>query len=100
MSTDGDSRPGPAYVAYPSLQTFLSQLKEHGVPSQIDRSVMTSFSGGTQSHLAATLRFLRLTNGSGAPSPAMRSLVEAVGTDQWGAALKPVIEVRLRRGSR
>jgi hypothetical protein len=92
MSTDGESRPGPAYVAFPSLQTFFGQLKEHGIPPQIDRSIMQTFSGGTQSHLVSALRFLRLADSNNAPTPAIRELVDAVGTDKWAAALRPVIE--------
>jgi len=91
MSTDGEKRPGPAYVAFPSMKTLLQQLKEHGVPSQIDRSVLGSFSGATQTQLVTALRFLRLITANNTPTPAMRTLVDAVGTDGWAEALKKVM---------
>lgn len=91
MSTDGKSGPGPAYVAFPSFRTLLEQFKEHGTPGRIDRSVMGNFSGGTQSHLISTLRFLRLIGPDSVPTPKLRPLADAVGTDQWATALRPII---------
>lgn len=92
MSTDAtESKVAPAYVAYPSLTNLIASFKEHGVPGQVDRSVMLNFSGGTQSHLMTTLKFLKLLGPSNIPNENLRKLTDAYGTEQWSQTLNPVV---------
>lgn len=73
--------PLPPYVPYRTLSTFLDSLKV-GIPSHIDKSVMTSFSGGIQSWLKAALRTMKLIDAEGVPQERLRKLVVAQGEDR------------------
>ena len=37
----------PPYVSFVTFKTCVADLKEHGIPNKIDRSVLTRFSGVT-----------------------------------------------------
>ena len=50
--------PSPSSTA--TFKTFIEDLHEHGVPSRIDRSVLTRFSGIVGTQLMHALRFLSL----------------------------------------
>lgn len=93
MADEGESRAqvSPPYIAFQSLKTLLTGLKEHGVPSRIDRSVLTNFSGAVGSQVITALRFLKLINGENNPQTRLHTLVEAYGTDTWQAELGGVI---------
>ncbi|WP_146413092.1 DUF5343 domain-containing protein [Crateriforma conspicua] len=78
-------------MAYPTFKNFIGHLKEHGTPSRIDKSVMSHLSGGTQSHLSSTLKFLSLIDEAQAPSSELHGLIAAHGTEQWAFALKEVL---------
>ena len=77
----------PPYVSYPTLRNFLETLSNTATPKHIDKSMMPTLSGATQSHLMSTLRALGLTKPDGESTPLLHSLVEAVGKDTWPAAL-------------
>jgi hypothetical protein len=81
----------PPYVAFSTTKTFFGTLKEHGLPGRIDRSVLGNFSGQVGSQLITALRFLRLVDAFGHPTPALGELVEAFGTDGWPHALRKVM---------
>ena len=65
----------PPYVAYKTFAAFIEGLKKTGIPSRIDRSVMSSLSGTAQSQLAATLRIFNLVSDSGHPEERLSTLV-------------------------
>jgi hypothetical protein len=84
---------GPAapYTAFQSLKTMAKQMKEHGVPSRVDRSVLTNFSGAVGSQVITALKFLKLTDDDGHPTVALRKLVDAYDTDAWATVLAQII---------
>ena len=82
----------PPYIAYKTFQTLLGDFKEHGLPPQIDRSVMTRFSGGVQSQLKIALRALDYINEKEEPAAQFKALVDAFETAEYGARLREMIE--------
>jgi hypothetical protein len=76
MSNEGSPKKHlPPYVAYRTLTNFIDSLKQ-GLPQQIDRSVMSSKSGGSQSHIMAALEYLHLTD-NGVTTELLRKLVDS-----------------------
>jgi hypothetical protein len=83
----------PPYTSYRTFKTFIEDLHEHGVPSRIDRSVLTRFSGVVGTQLMHALRFLRLIEDDGRPTERLKALVNAYATGRWPETLLE----RLRR---
>jgi len=75
----------PPYTSYRTFKTFIEDLQEHGVPSRVDRSVLTRFSGVVGTQLMHALRFLRLIEDDGRPTQRLRELVSADGAGLWPA---------------
>jgi hypothetical protein len=73
----------PPYTSYRTFKTFIEDLHEQGVPSRIDRSVLTRFSGVVGSQLMHALRFLGLIEDDGRPTPRLGDLVKAHGAGRW-----------------
>ena len=73
----------PPYTSYRTFKTFIEDLHEHGVPSRIDRSVLTRFSGVVGTQLMHALRFLGLIEEDGRPTQRLKELVKAHGTGHW-----------------
>jgi hypothetical protein len=65
----------PPYISYRTFENFLLQLKARGLPSRIDRSVLSHKSGTVQSQLLLTLQYLGLLTASGRPTERLRSLI-------------------------
>ena len=63
----------PPYTSYRTFKTFIEDLRERGVPSRVDRSVLTRFSGVVGTQLMHALRFLGLIEDHGAPTQLSRS---------------------------
>lgn len=84
--------PTPPYIAYKTLQTLFGDLKVHGLPPQIDRSVLTRFSGGVQGQVMIALRVLGLVDDKNVPTQKLASLVDAHETDRYQAAIKSLVE--------
>jgi hypothetical protein len=74
----------PPYLSYKTFYGFIERLKR-GVPNRIDRSVMPSLSGSTQSQLVAALRYLDLITPTSAPTKRLIGLVSPKGTDYENA---------------
>lgn len=81
----------PAYVPYMTFKNFVGMLKEHGVPSHVDKSVMTHLAGGTQSHLTSALKFLGLTKSDQTPTWELNQLVSAYDTETWPEVISATI---------
>ncbi len=81
----------PPYTSYRTFKSFIEDLRDHGVPSRVDRSVLTRFSGVVGSQLMHALRFLGLIEDQGRPTPRLRELVEAQGSGRWPEALLELI---------
>jgi hypothetical protein len=73
----------PPYTSYRTFKTFIQDLAEHGVPSRIDRSVLTHFSGVVGTQLIHALRFLGLIEDHGRPTQRLKELVNAHSAGHW-----------------
>jgi len=73
----------PPYTSYRTFKTFIQDLHEHGVPSRIDRSVLTRFSGVVGSQLMHALRYLGLIEDHGRPTQRLKELVEGDRSGRW-----------------
>ncbi|MDV2494663.1 MAG: DUF5343 domain-containing protein [bacterium] len=62
----------PPYVSYATFSNAISSFAEHGVPAQIDRSVLGRLSGGVQRHLIAAFRFMGLIDDDNRPTDELR----------------------------
>jgi Family of unknown function (DUF5343) len=82
----------PPYIAFSTLKTLVSNLKAHGIPPRIDKSIMSNFSGAVASQLMTALRFLGLINADEAPTPFLKSLVDAFDTPQWSGQLQTILK--------
>jgi len=72
----------PPYISYRTFSNFLTDLRSRGVPSRIDRSVMSHKSGTVQSQLLLALHYLGLVKASGHPTERLFRLVEAEGAER------------------
>ena len=73
----------PPYTSYRTFKTFIEDLHEHGVPSRIDRSVLTRFSGVVGTQLMHALRFLSLIEEDGRPTHRLKELMKAHDAGHW-----------------
>jgi hypothetical protein len=100
--TEGDSMSGGGsqqarsprtapYTSYRTLRTFIEDLREHGVPSRIDRSVLTRFSSVVGGQLMHALRFLGLIDDEGRTTQRLSELVIARGEAQWPETLSQLL---------
>jgi hypothetical protein len=80
------------YTSFRTFKTFIEDLREHGVPSRIDRSVLTRFSGAVGGQLTHALRFLGLIDSEGRTTQRLRELVVAHGEAQWPETLSQTLE--------
>jgi hypothetical protein len=81
----------PPYTSYRTFKTFIEDLHERGVPSRIDRSVLTRFSGVVGTQLMHALRFLGLIEDDGRPTERLKALVKAHGTGHWPEKLQELL---------
>jgi Family of unknown function (DUF5343) len=81
----------PPYTSYRTFRTFIEDLREQGVPSRIDRSVLTRFSGVVGTQLLHALRFLGLIQEEGRPTVVLVDLVNAYGAPDWPDKLLDLI---------
>jgi hypothetical protein len=78
-------------VAWRTFLNFISSLRETGLPSQINRSVMSKLSYSTQAQLLAGLRSLGMTDAAGTPTPILAQLVDADDKNQ-GAVINRILK--------
>ncbi len=83
----------PPYTSYRTFRTFIEDLREHGVPSRIDRSVLTRFSGVVGTQLTHALRFLGLIEDHGHPTQRLREMVDAQGSGRWPEMLLELLRL-------
>ena len=88
-SSHGDTAMGrkksekiPPYISYRTFNNFLSDLRSRGIPSRVDRSVMSHKSGTVQSQLLLAFHYLGLVKASGHPTQRLSRLVEAEGPER------------------
>jgi hypothetical protein len=82
MAEQKKERLAPAYVPWRTLMNYINSLRESGLPSQINRSVMdkTSYSG--QAQLLAGMRYLGLIDTLGTPQAILAQWIEADEANQ------------------
>ncbi len=71
----------PPYVTYKTFKNFIQGLKV-GIPSRIDKSLMSTMAGVIQSQMIATLTFLNLIDVHGKPSDKLVNLVNSEGNER------------------
>lgn len=72
----------PPYIGFGAFTGFLNQLRDTSVPSRIDRSVLGNASGGMAYGILSSLKFLKLIDDRGAPTPAFKALVKAQDSER------------------
>ena len=87
----GGSASIPPYIPFQTFLTFLKQLKTDGLPPQIDKSVLSKFSGGTQGQLKVALKSMGLMDES-KPTDYMATIVDAYETADFEPQLKSLLE--------
>ena len=84
----------PPYTSYRTFKTFIEDCREHGLPSRVDRSVLTRFSGVVGAQLTHALRFLGLIEEEGRPTERLRDLVDAEEAGRWRERLLALLKER------
>ena len=67
----------PPYSTFSAFINFLNKLRDTGVETRIDPSVFGNVSGTISYSIISTLKFLKLIDESGTPSPQFIALVNA-----------------------
>jgi Family of unknown function (DUF5343) len=67
----------PPYVPFKTLLNLIVKMEEEGVPNRIDKSFLSYLSGGTQSHVWASMRSLGLIDENRVPTQLLSDLVKA-----------------------
>lgn len=70
----------PPYLSFKTFKTFIDSLKV-GIPTRIDRTVLSSMSGAVQSQLMAALRYLGLVTAHSVTTVQLASLVNSEGAE-------------------
>ncbi|MDD1677963.1 MAG: DUF5343 domain-containing protein [Methanomicrobiales archaeon] len=91
MVQDQKANRTPPYISYSTFRTMVGNLKEHGVPAQMDSSVLGNFSGTVKTQLLTAMRFLDLIEQGGKTGSKLNGLAEAFQTPQWGPTLAAVL---------
>jgi hypothetical protein len=93
MAAQSEQVTKPPYVAYRTFVNSLNKLQERGIPGRIDSSVFAGQSGSGIAALLAAYKYLGLMEESGAPSAALKELVE-LGESERGPLMRALIEGR------
>jgi uncharacterized protein DUF5343 len=78
---NGAGKNPPPYIAHKTFTNFINGLAQ-GMPSRIDKSVMSTLAGSTQGQLLATLRYFGLIRADGTPEKLLTELVNSEGEDR------------------
>lgn len=81
----------PPYTSFSTLLTLVEELKTNGLPPQIDNSVLKRFSGSVRTQLLSGLKFLGLMTDDKKPTPALNTLVEVYGTDDFKVGIRNIL---------
>lgn len=82
MAETKSERASPAYMPWRTFINFINTLRNTGLPSQVNRSVMTNLSYSSQAQLLAGLRFLKLIDATGQPTAILQRLIATSEGDQ------------------
>jgi hypothetical protein len=70
----------PPYLSFKTFKAFVESLKV-GIPTRIDRTVLSSMSGAVQSQLMAALRYLGMVTAHSVTTVKLASLVNSEGSE-------------------
>lgn len=73
--TDGDTTFQPPYMSWATFENIIETLGSRGLPDQIDRSLLTSRSGGDQAQFLRAARAFKLIDEAGRPLPRLKEYV-------------------------
>jgi hypothetical protein len=90
MAESPKKSPTPPYVPYKTLRNFIDKYKQ-GVPSRIDRDLMGSMSGASQSQVVVSLKFLGFISDNNLTLEPMRAFAVAEG-EARKELLKTILE--------
>jgi hypothetical protein len=71
----------PPYISFKTFDSFIRSLKV-GIPTRIDRSVLSSMSGGVQAQLMSALRFLGLVTPHSVTTEKLSAFVNSEGPER------------------
>lgn len=71
----------PPYIPFKTFSNFIESLQQ-GIPSRIDRSLMSTMSGSVQIQLITTLKYLGLITKKGLPTETLPRLVNSEGLER------------------
>jgi hypothetical protein len=89
-ATDEAAAFSPPYIAYQTLENVLERMRAEGIPSRVDRSYLSSWSGSSQAQFLRAARSLGLLDPAGKPSQRLVSLVK--NPDQRPVLVRAMIE--------
>ena len=92
MNEDKTKPLSPAYIPFKTFINFINGLRDVGVPTQIDKSIMRGMSGGAQSAMMKALEFLRLVESDGKPTKELTQLIESEDNNR-----RPLLQAVLER---
>lgn len=72
------------YISFATFSNALTSLTEHGIPSQIDRSVLKQFSGFNQNLIFHAFRFMGFTNEKDEPTDDLHHYAAVSQEDRKG----------------
>lgn len=91
MDMDAKKVTPPPYTSFVTFLNFIKGLRQTGVPSRIDKSVLGNLSGSAQASLLPALKWLDLIDSNGIPSDKLEELVTA-DESMYSDVLKSVLE--------
>lgn len=77
MATEPKKTESPPYVSYATFANLIKGLRATGIPSRIDKSVLSKLSGSVQGAVLSALKWLGLIDADGVPSAKLEALVAA-----------------------
>jgi uncharacterized protein DUF5343 len=91
MMTEETKQIIPPYLPFSALESFIAEMKEHGLPQVIDRSLLQGRSGSIQAWLLSSLRFFRFIDESGEPTRLFHRIVESTDGETVQAEWKGLV---------
>lgn len=82
------------YVPYPTFEGLIDQLREHPLPAQIDRTILSNNgkrAGGVVNYLAAASRFLGLTDAADMPTPLLKEWHQAKNPEEQKTIFRRIL---------
>ena len=83
----------PPYTSFVTFSNFIKGLQETGVPSRIDKSVLSKLSGAGQSALISSLKWLGLIDDAQMPTQQLEELSKA-DTTKYSQVLAKIMHNR------